>query len=604
MNSSIDPAFGWEYAEDISNLRIPSNFETRNLARHHLSLLEKEEEYYFDWDAASRFLRFCEARMRLKDGEWDGKHFVPLAWQNYVLSMLFGWKKRSDGYRKYSKCFICTGKASGKNIMLASIAYYLASADNEPSSQVVTAAANSAQAKNVFDSIVWSIESLPHLIDTGRLRTRGGEGAEYEVLDRKNNSWLRRVSADSRARGLSGFNLHGLIIDELHEHQSPDLKDVLFSGLGKARRQALGIMATNAGADRFGHAWQEFALAQQISKYPHKTPAYLPVLYHIEKEEEAKDENLWIKANPSYPITPTYLPDRVAEMRGSSARKRKILRLNFGVWDTGGAVSWMPPEKWNSVFSDERPKWAKGRCWVALDLSQRRDLTSCAAIWPRDPKKPDEFYGEVTSWTPQDTLVERTEDRGIPFDDWAASGELTPCVGDIVSLHDVVEFVRDLEHKYGITRIVMDPYRIAEFLQCADAQGFQIQYGKKRRFGVPLALHPQGYYTSYKDDTDELSLSFSRSINDSEDVILNRRIQIRRNAPLKMATEAAMVDKDSKGNRVFNKTKSHLPIDPLVALTMALGCAVADCLKVSKTDISSLFWYYQQNETEVPLPST
>ena len=72
---------------------------------------------WFDVAAADRAVRFFTAFLRHGKGEWAGKPFLLLPWQERVVRDLFGWK-RPDGTRQYRRCYICIGRKNGKALAI------------------------------------------------------------------------------------------------------------------------------------------------------------------------------------------------------------------------------------------------------------------------------------------------------------------------------------------------------------------------------------------------------------------------------------------------------------------------------------------------------
>ena len=58
-----------------------------------------------------------------------------------------------------------------------------------------------------------------------------------------------------------------------------------------------------------------------------------------------------------------------------------------------------------------------------------------------------------------------------------------------------------------------------------------------------------------------------------EELILEKRIRIRRSPVILSAMMAAAIESDAFGNRWFSKRKATMRIDALVALAMAVGAA-------------------------------
>ena len=587
-------ATGWEYARQVVDGEIAVCSEQKLVIGrlYDLWCAGGDDRWCFMDAAAERILAFCMKRMRLKDGKWDQKPFVPLPWQALYLACLFGWVDRETGTRRYSESFICTGKASGKNILLATIGYYMLSADGEGSPEVVVAAATKQQARHVFDSITWSMEiARPDLLES-RYVVLGGS-TPYEIVDHQANGTLRRVSADTKARGASGGNFNALIIDELHEHPGPELKEMLEAGVGKAREQAIFVIATNAGPNRVDHAWQTYEYARNVAQLD-SDPFYLPWLYNIDADDDPEtDRECWIKANPSWPTTPTYLEKRVAKMSSSSAARRRILRLNFGVWDTGGKAPWLTLREWDAMLVEKRPDWVAGvrGCFLGVDLSLRRDLTSAATVWVRPDTSPVQLHAEVTNWITAERAREGEGDRGIPFETWAERGDVVIESAGTISLDQIVAHIMEVDRAFGITRMAVDPRRLKELIQTADDNGVTMSAEATeadRPGGVHLALHAQGYFP-----TSDADLAMERSISNVEDIGLEGRLTILRNAPLRMAQQTALLVMDGKANRMFKKMADQFPIDPLVALVMGVGAAVAARAAAKPRGLAPLLEMYE-----------
>ena len=104
---------------------------------------------HYDKKKADRAVKFIEMLPHTK-GEWEGRPFWLLPWQEQIIRDLFGIVK-ADGFRQFRTAYIEIPKKQGKSELAAAIALYLLYADHEPSAEVFSAAADRQQASIVFD---------------------------------------------------------------------------------------------------------------------------------------------------------------------------------------------------------------------------------------------------------------------------------------------------------------------------------------------------------------------------------------------------------------------------------------------------------------------
>ena len=78
---------------------------------------------------ADRAVAFISALKHTK-GEWHGKNFELLPWQEKVVRDVFGTVKE-NGYRQYNTAYIEIPKKQGKSELAAAVALYLLAGDGE-----------------------------------------------------------------------------------------------------------------------------------------------------------------------------------------------------------------------------------------------------------------------------------------------------------------------------------------------------------------------------------------------------------------------------------------------------------------------------------------
>lgn len=106
-----------------------------------------------------------------------------------------------------------------------------------------------------------------------------------------------------------GFNIHGVVFDELHTQPNRKLFDVMTKGSGDARMQPLYFLITTAGTDTHSICYETHQKAKDIiearaSGASRKIdPTFCLVIYGADEADDWTDPKVWKKANPSLDIT-------------------------------------------------------------------------------------------------------------------------------------------------------------------------------------------------------------------------------------------------------------------------------------------------------------
>lgn len=76
------------------------------------------------------------------------------------------------------------------------------------------------------------------------------------------NSFYQVLSAEAYSK--HGFNIHGVVFDELHTQPNRKLFDVMTKGSGDARMQPLYFLITTAGTDTNSICYEQHQKAKDI----------------------------------------------------------------------------------------------------------------------------------------------------------------------------------------------------------------------------------------------------------------------------------------------------------------------------------------------------
>ncbi|WP_140920895.1 terminase large subunit [Limnobaculum xujianqingii] len=546
--SSVDPAT--QYAMDVTSGKTLAGPDIRNACRRHLNDLDNGPKRGLCWDvgAAQRAIDFFSKVLKLNGGEHEGKPFNLLPWQCFIVGSIFGWKA-PDGTRRFRMVYIESGKGSGKSPLAGGIGLYCLVADKEPRAEIYAAATKKDQAMILFRDAVAMVDQSPAL--SQRLNKSGTGLNVWNLAFLQTGSFFKPISSDD---GQSGPRPHCALIDEVHEHKTNQVVEMMRAGT-KGRRQALIFMITNSGHDKTSVCYDYHEYGRKIAEGTAEDDSFFAFICSLDEGDDPfKDESCWGKANPSMGATFTdkYLREQVTQARGMPSKESIVRRLNFCQW-VDADNPWIGSDVWMDREDDFDLEELRGEeCFAGLDLSGTRDLTALALYFPKHKKLLVEF------WTPKDTLLERAKTDRVPYDVWERSGYIHTTPGKAVKYGFVAERLAELSLFYFIVAVAFDQYRI-KYLE---------PELEEAAVSVPLIQHGQGFYKAQ-----ESGLWMPHSIELFEGLLDDEEIIIKTNPCLRWNAASAVTEADQKENRIFAKKKSTGRIDGIVASAMAIGAA-------------------------------
>lgn len=547
-DSLIDNAT--QYAIDVTSGKTLAGPDIRNACQRHLDDLKRTKEKGLIWDteSADRAVAFFEEVLKLNGGEHEGKPFILLPWQCFIVGSIFGWKTL-DGYRRFRMVYIESGKGSGKSPLAAGIGLYCLMADNEPRAEVYAAATKKDQAMILFRDAVAMVDQSPALSE--RIKKSGTGQNVWNLAYLRKGAFFRPISSDD---GQSGPRPHCVLIDEIHEHKSNNVVEMMRAGT-KGRTQAIIFMITNSGHNKTSVCYEYHEYGRKVAEQSLIDDTFFSFICSLDEEDDPfNDESCWAKANPSlgHTFTDKYLREQVTQAKGMPSKESIVRRLNFCQW-VEADNPWLASDIWMvNEQNFDIDELIGEDCYAGLDLSGTRDLTALSLYFPKHKKAFTEF------WTPKETLLDRTKSDHVPYDAWVKQGYLFATEGRVVDYNFVAQRLGELTAKFNIIRMAFDPYRIKYFQRSLDDESVSIE----------MTPHGQGFFKS-KDS----GLWMPHSIELLEKDITENNIIIKYNPCLRWNAASAVLESDNKENKVFAKRKSTGRIDGVVSLAMARGCA-------------------------------
>lgn len=540
-----------DYARRVQAGEVIAGPHVRDACARHLRDLETGHERGLAWrpDLAADWIAFFEEVLRLNGGEFEGKPFLLLDWQAFIVGSIGGWIA-DDGYRRFRVVYVETGKGSGKSPLAAGIGMKGLVGDGEPRAEIYAAATKKDQAMVLFRDAVAMYQLSPLLF--ANLLPSGTSQNIWNLAYERHGSFFRPISADESN---SGPRPHMSLIDEVHEHKTNAVIEMQRAGT-KSRRQALIFMITNSGAGKTGPCWQYHDYGAKVCAGQIQDDSFFAFVCALDLNDDPfADEGCWPKVNPSLQQANLpgvkYLREQVTEARGMPSKEAVVRRLNFCQW-TDAQSPWLSADVWTrAARSYDWQQLCGRRAWAGLDLSSTTDLT--ALVFYVEPAEPGEPWCLVPfAWMPDHELSRREEQDRVPYRDWIKRGFLQTTPGAAISKLHVLQRLVALCAFFDVQLLSYDRWRIEDLKMLAQEHGLTLP-----------PMHPFGQ--GYKD--------MSPAIERFETELLNGELVHPDHPVLTWCAANAVTNSDDAGNRKPSKEKAIGRIDLIVGAVMAVGCA-------------------------------
>ena len=502
----------------------------------------KAKDSVYNKSAADYAVNFIECLCHTK-GTWAGKRFELIDWQEQIIRDIFGTLK-PNGYRQFNTAYVEIPKKQGKSELAAAVALLLTCGDGEERAEVYGCAADRQQASIVFEVAADMVRMCPAL--TRRVKILA---ATKRIIYPPTNSFYQVLSAEAYSK--HGFNIHGVVFDELHTQPNRKLFDVMTKGSGDARMQPLYFLITTAGTDTHSICYETHQKAKDILEGRKVDPTFYPVIYGADEGDDWTDPKTWKKANPSLGITVGI--DKVVaaceSAKQNPAEENSFRQLRLNQW-VKQAVRWKPMEKWDKCEIAFNEDELEGRvCYGGLDLSSTTDITAFVLVFPPTDEN-DKYYILPYFWIPEDNIALRVSRDHVPYEIWKQQGFLETTEGNVVHYAYIEKFIEKLGERFNIREIAFDRWGAVQMVQNLEGMGFTV---------VPFG---QGF----KD--------MSPPTKELMKLVLEGKIAHSGHPVLHWMMDNVCARTDPAGNIKMDKEKSTEKIDGAVATVMALDRAI------------------------------
>ncbi len=548
---------GLRYCHDVLSGEIPACKWTKAACQRQLDDLEKwrtEGPYRFDYDEAERVCIFIELLPHIK-GEWAKRreliHLEP--WQCFILTTVFGWRKRADNARRFHTAYSEMARKNAKSTLLAAIGLFMLAADGEAGAEVYSLATTRQQA-----GIVFRVARQMAMREPEFRAEYGVEVAAHAVVLPDDEAKFEAQSSEDNT--LDGLNVHCGIIDELHAHKTRGVWDVIETATG-ARKQPLVWAITTAGTNRAGICYEQRSyvcdilnttlrahdgLGYRVDGDAIEDDSYFGIVYTLDDQDDWTLEETWKKANPNYGVSvnPEDLRRKCRKAMQRASAQPNFLTKHLDVWVNADSA-WMDMLAWDRCANRKmKPEDCAGwEAFIGMDMASKLDITSMILLFRKEGRY--RMFGK--HYLPEDTIDDSDNSQ---YRGWAADGHIIETEGNTTDYSVVEADLKEWVSGFGVQQIGFDPGHGWDF------------FNRMKQDGLPVL--------EYKPNV----VLFSEPMKTLEELVLNGKIEHDGNPAMTWMISNVVCHRDAKQNIYPRKESEDKKIDGPVSAIIALGVAM------------------------------
>jgi len=443
-----------EYIRAVLAAEIPTCRWTKLAVQRQLDDLARTDwEFYFDPEAAEVPCEFLEILTHVA-GERGGERLHLEDWQCFIITTLFGWRRKDNGQRRFRKSFVQCGKGNGKSFISSGLCLYMLCADSEQGAQVLTAARTVDQARLVFDVAHQQVLANPELSATFQLRPMK-KGIEHPP----SGSVMKAVSAQGRS--LAGLLPHFASVDETWAHRNRIVVDEIQRGCAK-RANSLMSTITHAGENLASIGYEQYKEACAVLAKEHTDERLFACVWSGEGYDWQAEDG-WRAANPNWNVS--VYPDAIAD----AARLAKLIPSQQAIFRShnlcewlGASYTWLEPSKLvvcreRNLRMEDFKLWLVGEhpgivvpdeprpFAIGMDLASRQDILALIFTCIGYVNGVEHFYSFGKYYIPEKTIEASPIAQ---YRSWAARGLLTVMPGYSNDYEQVQQDVLGMYRQY------------------------------------------------------------------------------------------------------------------------------------------------------------
>lgn len=520
-----------QYAEDVLSGKIVTGNYIKLAAARFFRLMS-DEKYEFREDKVEQVCEFISI-IHHYTGKHAGKPFILEAWQEWIVASMYGFYLKGTNERLVQSAYIEMARKQGKSAFASALCLYHLIADGEMNAEVYMAANSKDQAKVSFNMA----SNFSKMLDPGKeFLDPYRDTIKYE----RTLSFLKVLAADSSK--LDGPNASMYLIDEYHAAKNSGVKDVLQSSQGM-RENPMAVIITTAGFDRLGVCYQYREMCTEVVSGLKEDDTLFIAIYCLDKEDDWKDEAVWVKSNPNLGVTvqPKYIKTQVKKAINTPSDEVGIKTKNLNIWCDAEKI-WIKDDYILAASANVNLEDYSGLdCFIGVDLSSTSDLTAFSVMIPTTEK----MVWKTFYFLPEAALTEKRFKE--LYGEWARQGALCITPGNVVDYDFILNKIMEIGQILNIVTIGYDSWNATQFvINCTEK-------------GLPMEPYSQSI-GNFNKPTKELERLLLSGVAVIDNNIINRH-----------CFRNVVMARDKNGNTKPSKQFEEKKIDGVIAMIEALG---------------------------------
>lgn len=486
LYNTATPIYYGRFRDQVLRGEIPV-CKTIEMEMNRIDALIENPGVYYDPDAITGFIDYCEAELTLTDGSdlklldtfklWAEQIF---GWYYFIDKSIYVPNENGKGghyvkqhikKRLINKQYIIVARGGAKSMFAECIQSYFLNVDCTTTHQITTAP-TMRQAEEVMGPFRTAITRargpyFKFLTEGSLQNTTGSRALRQKLCATKKGIENFLTGSLLEVRPMSVDKLQGLRpkISTVDEWLSGDIREDVIGALeqGASKNDDWLIVAIssegtvrNSVGDTIKMELMSILKGEYIQ--PHVSIWY----YKLDSIDEVNNPDMWVKAQPNIGKTVPYETYQLEVERAerAPATRNDILAKRFGIPMEGYTYFFTYEE--TLPFAKKRDFWGMS-CAMGADLSQGDDFCAFTFLFPLN----DGCFGIKTrSYITELTLNRLPAAARIKYEEFIKEGSLYVMDGTVLDMMKVYDDVDNyiISRDYDVRAFGFDPYNAKEFV--------------------------------------------------------------------------------------------------------------------------------------------